>query len=87
MEAAPELTESLGPMLPGRGRRIVLLAVLAPWRRGPAATEPLLAVPPLVLLEPEVPEPVELGAAAAIPPLPAKRTPLAITHAPNTALT
>lgn len=80
----------------------MLLVGRPPERRGPAATVVLLEVLPLVPLSavpvalpapvdspaaPEVPEPVESGVAAAIPPLPAKRTPLAITHAPNTALT
>ena len=73
---------------------------MGPRRRGPGATVPVLAVlavvavPLSVLLElvesPEVAvllDPVLSGAAAAMPPLPAKSTPLASTQAPNTALT
>ena len=79
----------MGPRRRGPGATVLVLAVLA-----------VVAVPLSVLLEllelvelvesPEAPvllDPVLSGAAAAMPPLPAKSTPLASTQAPNTALT
>lgn len=89
-----------GPRTVLRSCRVFRMLAMGPRRRGPGATVPVLAVlavvavPLSVLLElvesPEVAvllDPVLSGAAAAMPPLPAKSTPLASTQAPNTALT
>ena len=85
----------MGPRRRGPGATVLVLAVLA------VVAVPLSVLLELVelveLLElvelvesPEAPvllDPVLSGAAAAMPPLPAKSTPLASTQAPNTALT
>lgn len=89
-----------GPRTVLRSCRVFRMLAMGPRRRGPGATVLVLAVlavvavPLSVLLElvesPEVAvllDPVLSGAAAAMPPLPAKSTPLASTQAPNTALT
>ena len=86
---------AMGPRRRGPGATVLVLAVLA------VVAVPLSVLLELVelveLLElvelvesPEAPvllDPVLSGAAAAMPPLPAKSTPLASTQAPNTALT